>query len=251
MKCIVPIKRVIDFNIKIRVKSDLTGVETNHVKMSTNPFDEIAIEEAVLLKEKGIVTEVVVVSIGPKACSEILRIALARGADRAILIETDIKLEPLLVANLLAALVEKEKPAFIIMGKQAIDDDCNQTGQMLAGMLGWSQGTFVSKITFSEDKNSIEVVREIDEGLETLKLSLPAVITADLRLNEPRYIPLPNVMKAKNKPLEIVQATEFNVNLNSHLKVLKVEPPVMHRLNVRVNSAHELLDKLKNEAKVI
>lgn len=251
MKCLVPVKRVIDFNVKVRVKSDGSDVETEHVKMSMNPFDEIAMEEAVRLKELNIVTEIVAVSVGVKACQETLRVALARGADRAILIETDLRLEPLNVAKILAVVVKNEAPSLVLMGKQAIDDDCNQTGQMLSALLGWSQGTNVSKLDFKLNSNQVEVLREVDGGLELLSLTLPAVITTDLRLNEPRYIALPNVMRAKSKPIEGHLASELGVTLNAHSVCIKVEPPVMRRAGIKVHTVKELVDKLKNEAKVI
>lgn len=259
MKCLVAVKRVVDFNVKIRVKLDASGVETDHVKMSMNPFDEIALEEAVRLKEAGVISEVVAVSIGSEACQETLRVALARGADRAILIKTETAFEPLNIAKLLKALVEKENYSLVFLGKQAIDDDCNQTGQMLAGLLGWSQGTNISKLNFNTDKSSdktqipthIDVTREIDGGLETLRLQLPAVLTSDLRLNTPRYISLPNVMKAKNKPLEIIPETEFNISLAPHTNTLKVEAPKIQRTGILLKDVTELVDKLKNEAKVL
>lgn len=250
MNCLVPVKRVIDFNVKVRVKADGSGVETEHVKMSLNPFDEIALEEAKRLKEAKILTEIVAVSIGPKSCGEILRTALARGADRAILIECDLDLESLNIAKLLKAVVDKGTFELILMGKQAIDDDCNQTGQMLAALLGWPQGTFASKLEFIENKK-ITVTREVDGGLEVLSLTLPAVITTDLRLNEPGYISLPNVMRAKSKSIETFSYVELGVELKSHLKLLRVESPKTRRLGIKVNSVKELVDKLKNEAKVI
>jgi electron transfer flavoprotein beta subunit len=248
--------------VKIRVKSDNSGVETEHVKMSLNPFDEIALEEALRLKEKNIITETVAVSIGPTAASETLRTALARGADKAILVAVDPKtdqdgfssfLEPLNVAKILKKMVLDEKIDLVILGKQAIDDDCNQTGQMLAGLLGWSQGTFASKLEFKTAEKKVEVTREVDGGLETLLLSMPAVITVDLRLNEPRYISLPNVMKAKSKPLTVIKLSEVNsdLKLKQHVKVLKVEAPVMKRKNIMVKTAQELVEKLVNDAKVI
>lgn len=260
MKCLVPVKRVIDFNVKVRVKSDGLGVENEHVKMSMNPFDEIALEEAQRLKEAGKITEIVAVSIGKQEIQETLRMALARGADRALAVIDETKdLEPLNIAKILKAIVLQEKPDLIIMGKQAIDDDCNQTGQMLAGLLGWSQGTNISKLEFKETQKEalqdthieIQVTREVDGGLEVLDLKLPSVITTDLRLNEPRYITLPNVMKAKSKPLTTIQIKELNVELKPHQKILKVEAPKMRRSGIQVKSAKELVDRLKNEAKVI
>lgn len=255
MKCLVPVKRVVDFNVKIRVKSDGSGVETDHVKMSLNPFDEIALEEAVRKKEKGQISDILAVSIGPVSVQESLRTALARGADRAILIETDTVFEPLNIATILKSIVEQEKIDFVILGKQAIDDDCNQTGQMLAGLLGWGQGTNAYKLEFDSEKKVCEVVREVDGGLETLQLALPAVVTVDLRLNEPRYISLPNVMKAKSKPLVVKKLSEFNTEFNfatkQHLKVLKVEAPGGRKAGIKVGSVQELVEKLKNEAKVI
>lgn len=249
MKILVPIKRVPDFNVKLRVKADFSGVETNNVKMSMNPFDEIAIEEAVRLKEANLANEIVAVSIGPEASQETLRTALAMGADRAILIQTETILEPLAVAKVLKALVEKEQPNLVIMGKQAIDDDCNQTGQMLAGLLHWPQGTFVSKVTIKND--GVEVIREVDGGLETLSLKLPAVITTDLRLNQPRYITLPNIMKAKQKPLEKIPVENFNINLTPRVILKKTEPPPARKQGIKVSNVKELIDKLKNEAKVL
>src|SRR5215813_11781431 len=224
MKVLVAVKRVIDYNVKIRVKADKTGVETANVKMSMNPFDEIAVEEAIRLKEAGAVTEIVAVSMGPQACQETIRTALAMGADRGILVQTDVELQPLAVAKLLKAIVDKEQPRLVILGKQAIDDDCNQTGQMLAALLGWPQGTFASKVAPGGDK--IEVTREVDGGLETVELKLPAVVTTDLRLNEPRYPSLPNIMKAKKKPLDVKKPDDFGVDIAPRLKVLKTaEPP--------------------------
>lgn len=251
MKCLVPVKRVIDFNVKVRVKADGSGVETDHVKMSMNPFDEIAMEEAVRLKEANIVTDIIAVSIGTKTSQETLRVALARGADRAILIETNVIAEPLNIAKLLKIMVEKESINLVIMGKQAIDDDCNQTGQMLAALLGWAQGTNASTLAFKSDSQIVEVTREVDGGLEILNLNLPAVITTDLRLNEPRYIALPNVMRAKSKPIETHLATTLEVDLKPRSKTLKVEAPVLRRAGIKVNTVQELIDKLKNEAKVI
>lgn len=249
MKILVPIKRVVDYNVKIRVKSDHSGVETTHVKFGINPFDEIALEEALRLKEAGFAKEVITVSLGAAVCQETLRNALAMGADRAILVQTETELQPLGVAKLLKEVVSKENPQLVLMGKQAIDDDCNQTGQMLAALLNWPQGTFASKVVIKN--NEVEVIREIDGGLETILLKLPAVITADLRLNQPRYINLPNIMKAKQKPLEILQASDFKINIASHLTILKVEPPESRKAGVMVKDVKELVDKLKNEAKVL
>lgn len=243
MKCLVPVKRVIDYNVKVRVKADNSGVETEHVKMSLNPFDEIALEEAVRLKEAGIVTEIVAVSIGSAVTQETLRIALARDADRAILIETNEIFESLNIAKILKKIVEQEKPNLVLMGKQAIDDDANQTGQMLAALLGWAQGTFASKI---EVVNLTEVIvtREVDGGLETLRLNLPAVITTDLRLNEPRYISLPNVMRAKSKPLEKIMLESLGLSFKKHIQVLKVETPKLRKAGIKVDSVKELVDNI-------
>ena len=249
MKILVPVKRVIDYNVKVRVKSDGTGVETANVKMSMNPFDEIAVEEAVRLKEKGVASEVVAVSCGPTACQETLRTAMAIGADRAILVETDAELQPLAVAKLLKALVEREQPQLVILGKQAIDDDCNQTGQMLAALLEWPQATFASKVELAEGAAS--VTREVDGGLETLRLQLPAVVTTDLRLNEPRYVTLPNIMKAKKKPLETVKPEALGVDVAPRIKTLKVVEPPKRGAGVMVPDVAALVAKLKNEAKVI
>lgn len=250
MKILVAVKRVVDFNVRIRVKSDQSGVETQNVKMSMNPFDEIALEEAIRLKEAGTAKEVVVVSIGDPSVQETLRSALAMGADRAIFIQTEQPLQPLPIAKLLKAMVEQEHPDLVILGKQAIDDDCNQTGQMLAGLLGWPQGTFASKIKV--EANTVEVTREIDGGLETLCLNLPAVITTDLRLNQPRYISLPNIMKAKQKPLATIPAESLNIDLKPQLEILKIEAPLEKKKQVSMlNDAVALVDKLKNEAKVI
>jgi electron transfer flavoprotein beta subunit len=249
MKVLVPVKRVVDYNVKVRVKADGSGVETANVKMSMNPFDEIAVEEAVRLKEAGVVTEILVASCGVAACQETLRTALALGADRAILVETDAELQPLAVAKLLQALVQKESPDFAILGKQAIDDDCNQTGQMLSALLGWSQATFASKVKIADGK--AEVTREVDGGLETLSIKLPAVITADLRLNEPRYVTLPNIMKAKKKPLEILKPDALGVDVSPHIATLKVEEPPKRKAGVKVPDAKTLVEKLRNEAKVI
>jgi electron transfer flavoprotein beta subunit len=249
MKVLVAIKRVVDFNVKVRVKADGSGVDTANVKMSMNPFDEIAIEEAVRLREKGIATEIVAVSCGVAACQETLRTALAIGADRAILVETDAELQPLAVAKLLKAIAVKEAPQLVIMGKQAIDDDANQTGQMLAALLDWPQATFASKVDIAD--NTATVKREIDGGLETLAMALPAVITTDLRLNEPRYATLPNIMKAKKKPLDIVKPDALGVDVAPRLATLKVVEPPKRKGGGRVADAKELVAKLRNEAKII
>jgi electron transfer flavoprotein beta subunit len=249
MKILVAVKRVVDYNVKIRVKSDKTGVELANVKMSMNPFDEIAIEEAVRLKEAGKATEIVAVSMGVAQCQETIRTALAIGADRGILVETADELQPLAVAKLLKALVEKEKPDLVILGKQAIDDDSNQTGQMLAALLGWPQGTFASKLVL-EGAEAV-VTREVDGGLETVALKLPAVVTTDLRLNTPRYASLPNIMKAKKKPLEVCKPADLGVDTAPRLKTLKVEEPPKRQAGIKVKTVQELIDKLKNEAKVI
>ena len=249
MKVLVPVKRVVDFNVKVRVKSDGSGVETANVKMSMNPFDEIAVEEAIRLKEGGLVTEIVAVSIGTRACQETLRTALALGADRAILVETSVDPQPLAVARLLEKIAGTESPQLIIMGKQAIDDDSNQTGQMLAALLGWSQATFASKL--SVEGETAQVTREVDGGLETLSVKLPAVITTDLRLNEPRYVTLPNIMKAKKKPMETLTPEALGVDVTSRLTTLKVSEPEKRSAGQIVKTVDELVDKLKNEAKVI
>ncbi|MBT7427207.1 MAG: electron transfer flavoprotein subunit beta/FixA family protein [Betaproteobacteria bacterium] len=249
MKVIVPIKRVVDYNVKIRVKADQTDVETANVKMSMNPFDEIAVEEAVRLKEAGSVSEIIVVSVGVAACQETLRTALALGADRAIHVETDQETQPLGVANVLVKIVERETPQVVIMGKQAIDDDFNQTGQMLASKLGWSQATFASKVEVHDD--AATVTREIDGGLETLKVKLPTVITTDLRLNEPRYVTLPNIMKAKKKVIDKVTPAELGVDVTPRLKTIKVTEPPERSAGQKVESIEQLMEKLKNEAKVI
>jgi electron transfer flavoprotein beta subunit len=249
MKVIVPVKRVVDYNVKVRVKSDGTGVDIANVKMSMNPFDEIAVEEAVRLKEKGVVTEVIAVSCGVTQCQETLRTAMAIGADRAILVETSEELQPLAVAKLLKALVDKEQPQLVILGKQAIDDDCNQTGQMLAALAGLPQATFASKVEVADGKAS--VTREVDGGLETLSITLPAVITTDLRLNEPRYVTLPNIMKAKKKQLDIVKPEDLGVDVKPRIKTLKVSEPPKRGAGVKVADVAALVDKLKNEAKVI
>jgi electron transfer flavoprotein beta subunit len=249
MKVLVPVKRVVDYNVKVRVKSDGSGVDLANVKMSMNPFDEIAIEEAVRLKEKGVVTEVIAVSCGLTQCQETLRTAMAIGADRAILVETDAELQPLAVAKLLKALVDKEQPGLVILGKQAIDDDCNQTGQMLAALADLPQATFASKVEVAEGQ--VSVTREVDGGLETIQLSLPAVITTDLRLNEPRYVTLPNIMKAKKKPLEVLKPADLGVDVSPRLKTLKVSEPAGRKAGIKVADVAALVDKLKNEAKVI
>jgi len=251
MKILVPVKRVVDYNVKIRVKPDGSGVDTANVKMSMNPFDEIAVEEAVRLKEKGAASEVVAVSAGVAACQETLRTALALGADRAILVQTEVELQPLAVAKLLAALVAKESPQLVIMGKQAIDDDANQTGQMLAALLNWPQATFASKVEVDTGAQTVTVTREIDGGLETLKMALPAVITTDLRLNEPRFASLPNIMKAKRKPLDTVTPEALGVDVTPRIRTLKVEEPPKRQGGVKVADVDELIAKLKNEAKVI
>ena len=249
MKVLVSIKRVVDFNVKVRVRPDGSGVDTANVKMSMNPFDEIAVEEAVRLKEKGVATEIVVVSCGVTACQETLRTALAIGADRAILVQTDVELQPLAVAKLLQAIVVKETPQLVILGKQAIDDDANQTGQMLAALLDWPQATFASKIDIADGTATVK--REIDGGLETLAMALPAVITADLRLNEPRYATLPNIMKAKKKTLDVVKPDALGVDITPRLATLKVVEPPKRKGGGKVADAKELVAKLRNEAKVI
>ena len=249
MKVLVPVKRVVDYNVKVRVKSDGTGVDIANVKMSMNPFDEIAVEEAVRLKEKGVVTEVIAVSCGDAKCQETLRTAMAIGADRGILVETTEELQPLAVAKLLKALVDKEQPQLIILGKQAIDDDANQTGQMLAALADLPQATFASKVEVAGDKAN--VTREVDGGLETVSLTLPAVITTDLRLNEPRYVTLPNIMKAKKKPLEVFKPEDLGVDAKPRLKTLKVSEPPKRGAGVKVPDVATLVDKLKNEAKVL
>jgi len=251
MKVLVPVKRVVDYNVKVRVKSDGSGVDIANVKMSMNPFDEIAVEEAVRLREKGIATEVVVVSCGVAQCQETLRTAMAIGADRAIHVETaaEVDLQPLAVAKLLKALVDKEKPGLVIVGKQAIDDDCNQTGQMLAALCGMAQGAFASKVEIADGKAL--VTREIDGGMEKVQLTLPAVITTDLRLNEPRYVTLPNIMKAKKKPLEVIKPADLAVDITPRIKTLKVSEPPRRGAGVKVPDVATLVAKLKNEAKVI
>jgi electron transfer flavoprotein beta subunit len=249
MKLLVPVKRVVDYNVKVRVKSDGSGVETAGVKMSMNPFDEIAVEEAVRLKEKGMATEIIAVSMGVPACQETLRTALAMGADRGILVEADAELQPLAVAKLLRAIIEREQPKLVIMGKQAIDDDMNATGQMLAALLGWPQGTFASKITI-EGETAL-VMREIDGGSETVALTLPAVVTTDLRLNEPRYASLPNIMKARKKPIETLKPADLGVDAAPRLTLISVSEPPKRSAGVKVKTVQELVEKLRNEAKVI
>ena len=249
MKILVPVKRVVDYNVKVRVKSDGTGVDLANVKMSMNPFDEIAIEEAVRLKEAGVATEVIAVSCGLAACQETLRTAMALGADRAVLVETDVELQPLAVAKLIKAVAEKETPQLVIFGKQAIDDDANQTGQMFAALMGWAQATFASKLVIAEGRAN--VTREVDGGGETLALKLPAVVTTDLRLNEPRYATLPNIMKAKNKPLETLKPADLGVDVTPRLATLKVVEPAKRSAGVKVADVKTLVEKLKNEAKVI
>ena len=249
MKVLVAVKRVIDYNVKIRVKADNTGVETANVKMSMNPFDEIAVEEAIRMKEKGAATEIIAFSAGPVQCQETIRTALAMGADRGVLVQTDAELQPLAVAKLLKAVVDKEQPGLVIVGKQAIDDDSNATGQMLAALLGWPQATFASKLTIAD--GSAEVTREVDGGLENIKIKMPAVITTDLRLNEPRYASLPNIMKAKKKPIEVLAPDALGVDVTPRLTTLKVEEPAKRKGGVKVGSVAELVDKLRNEAKVI
>ncbi|MEM7019149.1 MAG: electron transfer flavoprotein subunit beta/FixA family protein [Pseudomonadota bacterium] len=249
MKVLVAVKRVVDYNVKVRVKSDGSGVELANVKMSMNPFDEIAVEEAVRMQEAGTATEVVAVSLGVKQCQDTLRTALAMGADRAILVESEEDLQPLAVAKLLKAVVEKEEPQIVILGKQAIDDDSNQTGQMLAALLGWPQGTFVSEVKPGD--GNVDIVREIDGGLETINLNLPAIFTTDLRLNEPRYVKLPNIMKAKKKPLDTMTPEELGVDVAPRLTTVKVEDPPVREAGIKVETVEELVDKLKNEAKVI
>ncbi|MBI5780835.1 MAG: electron transfer flavoprotein subunit beta/FixA family protein [Rhodocyclales bacterium] len=249
MKILVPVKRVVDYNVKIRVKPDGSGVDTANVKMSMNPFDEIAVEEAIRLKEAGVASEVVAVTCGVAQCQETLRAAMAMGADRGILVQTDVELQPLAVAKLLKAVVEKEQPGLVIAGKQAIDDDANQTGQMLAALLGWPQATFASKVEIAEGK--ARVTREVDGGLETVELPLPAVITTDLRLNEPRFATLPNIMKAKKKPIDTLTPEALGVDVTPRLATLKVEEPPKRKAGVMVGSVDELIEKLRNEAKVI
>ena len=249
MKVLVAVKRLIDFNVKIRVKPDNTGVETANVKMSMNPFDEIAVEEAVTLKEAGTVDEIVVVSLGPKACQETIRTALAMGCDRGVQVETDVELQPLAVAKLLKSIVDKEKPDLIIVGKQAIDDDSSQTGQMLSAFLGWSQGTFASKLELVD--GAANVTREVDGGLETIKINMPCVITTDLRLNVPRYASLPNIMKAKKKQIDVFSPEDLGVDVTPRLETLKVTEPEKREAGAILENVAELVEKLKNEAKVI
>ena len=249
MKILVPVKRVVDYNVKVRVKSDGSGVDIANVKMSMNPFDEIAVEEAVRLKEKGVATEVIAVSCGVTQCQETLRTAMAIGADRALLVETSAELQPLAVAKLLKAIALQEQPGLVLLGKQAIDDDSNQTGQMLGALLGWGQGTFASKVEVSGDK--VSVTREVDGGGETLSLSLPAVITTDLRLNEPRYVTLPNIMKAKKKTLENLKPEALGVDVSPRLSTLKVVEPGKRKAGVKVADVKALVDKLRNDAKVL
>jgi electron transfer flavoprotein beta subunit len=249
MKVLVPVKRVVDYNVKVRVKADGSGVDIANVKMSMNPFDEIAVEEAMRLKEKGLASEVIAVSCGVTQCQETLRTAMAIGADRAILVETDVELQPLAVAKLLKALVDKEQPGLVILGKQAIDDDCNQTGQMLAALAGMPQATFASKVEVAD--GAAKVTREVDGGLETLSVKLPAVVTTDLRLNEPRYVTLPNIMKAKKKPLDVFKPADLGVDVSPRIKTLKVAEPPKRGAGVKVPDVATLVAKLKNEAKVI
>ncbi|MBE2295792.1 MAG: electron transfer flavoprotein subunit beta/FixA family protein [Phycisphaerales bacterium] len=249
MKILVAVKRVVDYNVKVRAKADGSGVETANVKMSMNPFDEIAVEEAVRLQETGKAQEIVAASLGVAACQDTIRTALAMGADRGILVETDVELQPLAVAKLLKAVVEKEKPDLVILGKQAIDDDANQTGQMLAALLGWPQGAFASKVELGDGK--LNVTREVDGGLETVTLKLPALITTDLRLNEPRFVKLPNIMKAKKKPLEVLKPADLGVDVTPRLVTLKVQEPPKRQAGIKVGSVTELVDKLHQEAHVI
>src|ERR1700733_13800680 len=249
MKVLVPVKRVVDYNVKVRVKSDGSGVELANVKMSMNPFDEIAVEEAIRLKEAGKATEIVCVSIGPAQAGETIRTGLAMGADRGILVKTDGYVEPLAVAKILKAIADAEQPGLIILGKQSIDDDCNQTGQMLAALLGWPQGTFASKVVL--DGEALMVTREVDGGLQTVKLKMPAIVTTDLRLNEPRYASLPNIMKAKKKPIEDKTAADYGVDVKPRLEVVKTAEPPVRKSGVKVKSVAELVDKLKNEAGAI
>jgi electron transfer flavoprotein beta subunit len=249
MKVLVPVKRVVDYNVKIRVKGDGSGVELANVKMSMNPFDEIAVEEAIRLKEKGTASEIIAVSIGPAQAAETIRTALAMGADRGILVKSDTPVEPLAVAKILKGVVEAEQPGLVILGKQAIDDDANQTGQMLAALLGWPQGTFASKIEIGD--GSMTVIREVDGGLQTVKLKTPAIVTTDLRLNEPRYASLPNIMKAKKKPIDEKTAADYGVDVTPRLQVVKTTEPPARKAGVKVKSVAELVDKLKNEAGVI
>ncbi|MDC2993025.1 electron transfer flavoprotein subunit beta/FixA family protein [bacterium] len=249
MKVLVPVKRVIDYNVKVRVKTDKTGVELANVKMSMNPFDEISVEEAIRLKEAGTVSEIIVVSVGPKECQETIRTALAMGADRGILVLHEEAIEPLAVAKMLKALVDKEEPGLVIVGKQAIDDDCNQTGQMLSALLGWSQGTFASKVDLQAEE--VLVTREVDGGLQTVSLKMPAVVTTDLRLNEPRYASLPNIMKAKKKPIDQIAPTDLGVDPAPRLQILQVEEPAGRQAGEMVEDVATLVEKLRSEAKVI
>jgi electron transfer flavoprotein beta subunit len=249
MKAIVAVKRVVDYNVKVRVKADKTGIDLTNVKMSINPFCEIAVEEAVRLKEKGVITEIVVVSVGPSAAQEQIRSAMALGADRGILVQTDDAVSPLAVAKILKAIANEEQAQIILLGKQAIDDDNNQTGQMLAALMGVGQGTFASKVTLNG--NTLQVEREVDGGAQVVDLALPAIVTTDLRLNEPRYAALPNIMKARKKPLDTKTPADYGVNTAATLKTLKVEPPAERKAGIKVKSVDELIDKLKNEAKVI
>ena len=249
MKVLVPVKRVVDYNVKIRVKPDQTGVDLANVKMSMNPFDEISVEEAVRLKEAGTATEVIAVSVGPQQAQETIRTALAMGADRGILVKTDETVEPLAVAKILKAICDAESPDLVILGKQAIDDDCNQTGQMLAALLGWPQGTFASELELADGK--LKVIREIDGGLQTININMPAIVTTDLRLNEPRYASLPNIMKAKKKPIDEKTPEEYSVEINPRLEVLKVTDPPQREAGVKVETVAELVEKLKTEAGVI
>jgi electron transfer flavoprotein beta subunit len=249
MKVLVPVKRVVDYNVKVRVKSDKTGVELANVKMSMNPFDEIAVEEALRLREAGTAEEVIAVSMGPQKCQETIRTALAMGADRGILVLTDQELEPLVVAKLLNAIVADESPELVLLGKQAIDDDCNQTGQMLAALLGWSQGTFASKLEIADGK--AEVTREVDGGLSVISITLPAIVTVDLRLNEPRYASLPNIMKAKKKTIDEKTPADFGIDITPRIKTLEVNDPPQRKAGVKVESVAELVEKLKTEAGVI
>jgi len=249
MKVLVAVKRVIDYNVKVRVKADKSGIETANVKFSMNPFDEIAVEEAVRLKEAGIASEIIAVSVGPQAATETLRTALAMGADRGILVQTDAEIQPLAVAKLFKVLAERDQPGLILLGKQAIDDDSNQTGQMLAALLGWSQGTFASKVTLAD--GTATVIREVDGGLETIALDLPAVVTADLRLNEPRYASLPNIMKAKKKPIETLTPDQLGVDVAPRLITLSVEEPAKRQAGIKVADVATLVEKLTSEAKVI
>ncbi|MGR6808448.1 electron transfer flavoprotein subunit beta/FixA family protein (plasmid) [Sphaerotilus natans] len=249
MKALVPVKRVVDYNVKVRVKSDGSGVDIANVKMSMNPFDEIAVEEAVRLKEKGVITEIVAVSVGPVACQETLRTAMAIGADRALLVETSDEVQPLGVAKVLQALIAREQPRLVILGKQAIDDDSNQTGQMLAALAGWPQGTFASKLEVTDAR--LQVTREVDGGLETVSLALPAVVTADLRLNQPRYVTLPSIMKAKKKPLETLTPAALGVDVTPRLKTLKVAEPPARSAGIRVADVATLVSQLRNNARVI